>query len=232
MVRSYDLIRPDLHAALRRGEIALRDAMADGQRLYEMGSTILHFGKEHDWAYRIRSGWLCRAREIPDGRRQIISVGLPGDLFGIGDALYTTSSGTIACLTRVRVDAVRKDKLLELAAGNPDVALRLLHHVAAEQRRLSYWVLGIGQGTAAERLAAMLLDLRERLHLRGLVRQSSFRLPLTQRQIGDYVGITSVHVNRVLRGLRDSGVISAQRGLVTLRDVQALARIAGPLREH
>src|SRR5258708_33514681 len=88
--------------------------------------------------------------------------------------------------------------------------------------------MGLGQCSADEVLAAMLLDARERLRVRGLLGKGAFQLPLTQQDIGDYLGMTPVDVNRMLARLRRPGTIASRRHVVLLRDSQALERTASP----
>jgi CRP/FNR family transcriptional regulator, anaerobic regulatory protein len=222
------LHRPELVGALRRGEIALRQAMVS-VRFYARRATILRAGEEQDLIYRLRSGWVCRSRALAEGRRQILGVSVPGDLLGLTTILFARSLDSLTCLTRTTVNVVDQAQLWELAASNPDLALFLLFQLAKAQRRQDSWLVGLGQCTAEELLAAMLLDARERLRIGGLLGKGAFRLPLTQQDIGDYLGITPVHVNRVLARLRRSGTIAIRRHVVSLRGIEALERLASPM---
>jgi CRP-like cAMP-binding protein len=100
-----------------------------------------------------------------------------------------------------------------------------------DERRLHNWVVGLGRGDAEERIAAMLLDFRWRLGRLGLVRDETYRFPMTQQQIGDYLGLTVVHVNRVLKRLRDGGLATIQNRLVTIHDVAGLQAMAFPVQD-
>jgi CRP/FNR family transcriptional regulator, anaerobic regulatory protein len=225
---AYSLHRPELFGSLRRGEIALHHAMGS-TRFFARRATILRAGEEQDLIYRLRSGWVCRSRMLADGRRQILGVSVPGDLVGLTTMLFARSLDSLTCLTRTAVNVVDQAQLWELAASNPDLALFLLFQLANARRRQDNWLVGLGQCTAEERLAAMLLDARERLRIRGLLGKGAFRLPLTQQDIGDYLGMTPVHVNRVLARLRRSGTIAVKRHVVLLRDIEALERTASPM---
>jgi CRP/FNR family transcriptional regulator len=225
---AYSLHRPELFGSLQRGEIALRHAMGS-TRFYARRATILRAGEEQDLVYRLCSGWVCRSRVLADGRRQILGVSVPGDLLGLTTILFARSLDSLTCLTRISVNVVEQAHLWGLAASNPDLALYLLFQLAKAQRRQDSWLVGLGQCTAEELLAAMLLDARERLRIRGLLGKGAFRLPLTQQDIGDYLGMTPVHVNRVLARLRRSGTIAIRRHVVLLRDIEALERTANPM---
>ncbi len=198
-------------------------------RFYGRRATILRAGEEHDLIYRLRSGWVCRSRTLADGRRQILGISVPGDLLGLTTILFARSLDSLTCLTRTSVSVVDQAHLWEVAASNPDLALFLLFQLGREQRRQDSWLMGLGQCSAEELLAAMLLDARERLRVRGLLGKGAFQLPLTQQDIGDYLGMTPVHVNRVLARLRRSGTIAIRRHVVLLRDIEALERTASPM---
>ena len=228
---NYPLHRPELFEALRRGDGALRRAMTGSVRFYRPHEQLIRADEEQSWVYRLRTGWVIHARTINDGRRQIISVAVPGDLIGLKSMLVARSPDSITCLTRVSVNAIDQARLRELAADNPDVALRLMFQLGEEERRLHSWIVSLGHCSAEERLAAMVLDLRERLRMLGQLMHGAFRLPLTQREMADYVGITDVHVNRVLRRLRESGAVSVSRGVVRVGDLNALERLASPVRD-
>jgi CRP-like cAMP-binding protein len=225
---SSPLHRPDLYGSLRRGEIALRNVMG-GVRFHARRATILRPGEKHDMIYRLRSGWICRSRTLADGRRQILGISVPGDLLGLTTIFFARSLDSLTCLTRTSVNAVDQAQLWELAASNPDLALFLLYELATARRRQDTWLIGLGQCTAEERLAAMLLDTRERLRTRTLLGKGAFLLPLTQQDIGDYLGMTPVHVNRVLARLRRSGALAIKRHEILLRDIEALERTANPM---
>jgi len=225
---AYSLYRPELVGSLRRGEIALHQALGS-VRFYGRRATILRAGEEQDLIYRLRSGWVCRSRVLADGRRQILGVSVPGDFLGLTTILFARSIDSLTCLTRTSVNVIDQSHLWEVAASNPDLALFLLFQLGKEQRRQDSWLVGLGQCTAEELLAAMLLDARERLRRRGLLGKGAFRLPLTQQDIGDYLGMTPVHVNRVLARLRRSGTIAIRRHVVLLRDIEALERTASPM---
>jgi CRP/FNR family transcriptional regulator, anaerobic regulatory protein len=121
-------------------------------------------------------------------------------------------------------------EVLRMARADPDIATRLWWQVCEDERRLHSWVTVLGRGSAEERIAAMVLDFRLRLHRAGLA-GDSFRLPMTQQQIADYLGLTVVHVNRVLKRLRESRVISGVRGAMVIRDLRAVEQLARPIQD-
>jgi CRP-like cAMP-binding protein len=104
-----------------------------------------------------------------------------------------------------------------------------MFQLAEDERRLHSWVVALGRGDAAERIAAMLLDLRLRLRRIGLEPRKSFSFPLTQRDIADHLGITVVHTNRVVKRLRQEGLLVLSRGSAIIQDLAGLEAIARPM---
>lgn len=226
----YALRRPEVADDLRAGDAKLRALMA-AARSFPAGSTVIAPEEEHGYIYRLHSGWCARLRVLADGRAQMLGVLLPGDLFGVEAMLMKRQPDGIVALDTVRVDQLPQDQARAAGMADPQIGLRLSWQLAENHRRLGNWVVGLGRGHADERLALLLLDLRARLILGGTLREeaTSFRLPLTQGQIGELLGLTAVHVNRTLRRFRDAGLATVAGGEARLGDVAGLHRLAYPM---
>ena len=228
---NYPLHRPEIYETLRRGELALARAMAADERALRAGQRIVQAGEDCRFVFQLRTGWLCRSRGLEDGRRQIITIFLPGDLCVVKALLFAEQPDAVEALTDATLTAIAQDRLRLLAAEEPDVALRLMLQLAEDERRLHNWGIGLGRGTADEKMAAMLLDFRNRLRHIGLCPGDRFRLPMTQLQMGDYLGLTVVHVNRVLRRFREAGLVTVRSNMVVLHAPERLAAIARPMHD-
>jgi CRP/FNR family transcriptional regulator len=226
----FPLHRPELRDLLLRGEATLRRAMDLPVRCRE-GEVLIDTGKGSGTVYLLESGWVARTRLIEDGRRQIIVVFLPGDLMGIKSMLLERQPDAIECLTDAHVRTIDHQRLLQLVAQDHAVSIRVMFQLAEDERRLHNWIAALGKGSAEERIATLLLDLRGRLHQVGLANGEEFRMPLTQQEIADHLGLTLVHVNRVLRRLREAGIVTVQRGVVTVDQMSRLSKIAAPLQD-
>lgn len=226
----FPLHRPELRDLLSRGEAAIRQAMGPPMRHRE-GEQLVSTGEHSGTVYLLESGWIARTRLIEDGRRQIIVVFLAGDLLGLKSMLLERQPDTIESLTDAHVRSIDHKRLLDLCEQNHAVAVRVMFQLAEDERRLHNWVAALGKGNADERIAALLLDLRGRLFHAGLATGAIYRMPLTQQEIADHLGLTVVHVNRVLRRLREEGIVTVQRGTVTIDDVARLSRFAAPLQD-
>ena len=191
----YPLHRPELHDALRQGDVLLLRAMAESHATLPTGRKIICTGEGSETVYRLRTGWLARTRKLDDGRRQTLTIFLPSDLVGVKSMFLREQPDSIECLSGVTVNAIDHEQLRRLVENNGHIALRVIFQLGEDERRLHNWVIGLGRGNAEERIATMLLDFRGRLHRLGLLNGGdSYRLPMTQQDMGDYLGLTVVHV--------------------------------------
>lgn len=223
--------RPHLEESLVRGELKLKELLRDSAVSLAAGKTLIRAGTDHEFIYRLVSGWACRTRGIPDGRDQIILVFLPGELFAIKSMFVSTHFDDVKILSTAVIERIHYSQLQEAFNADHDIANRCMWQVVEEERRLHGWVFGLGQGSAEERLAMLLIELRGRLALSGTIERQArtFNMPLTQTQVADHLGITPVHVNRTLRSFREAGVVTLRDGEVTIHDLEELARRAYPL---
>src|SRR3954462_13327325 len=178
----YPLHRPELRNLLTRGEATIKNAMSPPIRRRE-GDILIGTGEESGTVYLLEAGWVARTRMIEDGRRQIIVVFLPGDLMGIKCMLLERQPDTIECLTDVHVRMIDHKHLLELVAQDHAAGVRLMFQLGEDERRLHNWVAALGKGSAEERIATLLLDLRGRLFQAGLANGDGIQMPLTQQEI-------------------------------------------------
>jgi CRP/FNR family transcriptional regulator, anaerobic regulatory protein len=227
----FALHRPELLAPLLRGEAAIAKLLKGSTQASEAGETLIEAGTDHPFVYRLVSGWAGRTRLLADGRNQFILIFLPGDLFAVKGMFVTRHIDAVRTLSKAVLERVHYQELYKAYSEDPEVALRCTWQILEEERRLHSWVVGLGQGSAEERVALLLLDFRGRLALSGSIAADAltYELPLTQVQLADHLGITPVHVNRVLRSFRERGVVSIREGRVNITDVSALSQCAAPL---
>src|SRR3569833_4271270 len=187
-------LRPQLVPSLQRGDGKLKAIMQDSVRSLPAGHELIRGGSDHDYIYRLRSGWACRNRAIADGREQIILIFVPGDLFAVKSLFLTRHPDSIALLSSAVVERVHHTQHREAHSHDPDIAQRCMWQVIEEERRLHSWVFSLGQASAEERLAMLVMDLRGRLALASVISMDAhtFEFPLTQVQIAEYLGITPV----------------------------------------
>ena len=189
------LTRPEIVDLLRRGKAELLAAMSPTPLVLQRGDTFVQMEEPHEFIYAIESGWLSRSRTLSDGRRQIIVLFLPGEVCGIKTIFMTHQPDAIEALTPASTRRIHYKEACDLAAKDFAVAMFLAWQLAQDERHLHNWNVRLGRANGEERLAAFLLELRNRLAALGVTSAGShYGLPLTQQQIGDHIGLTTVHV--------------------------------------
>ncbi len=178
-------------------------------------------GRDQGPARAIVSGWAARVRLLLDGRRQFVSFLLPGDLIGAGRQPDPIAASTVIAITDVAV------ALLPESGSAPGLDQAYATSLALEEAYLVAQVTRLGRLNAQERIGDLLLELDERLALAGLAEGNGFAMPLTQEMLADALGLTPVHVNRMLQLARREGDIEWRPGRVTLTDTAALAQKVG-----
>lgn len=191
------------------------------------GRALVHEAPHVDRAGVIVSGWACRQRLLPDGRRQVFGFLLPGDTISLDDGPGPLSSTWTICVTKVgyaECEGLRR-LLLERPDYRPTLTRALRRLMAQEEARLLDHIVRLGRHTAFERVGHMLLELHDRLRQVGMAEGSSFSMPLTQETLADALGLSVVHVNRVLQQLKREGLIELRAGRATLLQPELLAQI-------
>lgn len=204
---------------------AERQALA---RLDQRERTVRRGGilqRERDRAgelFVLRRGMMMSYLLLDDGGRQILRFFFPGDVMGLSGAIYRETPETLYAVTECAVSVFDRGALAQLAEQHPRLALVFLATNQAERVAITDRLAAVGRASAKARVGGLLLELNERLG-----DQDSFVLPLTQEEIGDATGLTSVHVNRMLRQLEQEGLVARDGNRVTLRDPRGLARDSG-----
>lgn len=196
------------------------------RRTFVPGRDLVHQGQSDHAAYVLMSGWACSYKILEDGQRQIISHKVPGDFLGLRSILLQVSDHSIEPITEIEVTEILKADLLEAFARTPRLALAIFWAVSRDEAMMVEHLVDIGRRGAAERLAHFLLELGARLTLVGMGSKAGFACPLTQYLLADALGLSAVHVNRVLRQLREAGLLTFQDGYVSFDNYERLIDFA------
>ncbi len=204
---------------------ALNSLYADPR---EIGArrSIIREGDRPDHVHLMVEGWAARYKLLPDGARQITAFLIPGDFCDLHVTILGEMDHGIATLTRSKVAFVPRGKMEELT-GRPSLAKAFWWSTLVDEAVLRSWIVNIGRREAYEALGHLICELYVRMKNIGLVNGDRFDLPLTQEEMGDALGLTSVHVNRVLQRLRSEDLISFRQGLLTIHDYRALEKASG-----
>jgi CRP-like cAMP-binding protein len=212
--------------ALSEAEICVLEDLRKRRRTFVMGRDLVHQGQSDQAAYILMSGWACSYKIVENGQRQIIDFQIPGDFLGLRSVLLHLSDHSIEPVTDIEVTEVLKPDLLNAFASTPRLALAILWAASRDEAMVVEHLVDIGRRNAAERTAHFLLELGTRLTLIGMGSRAGFACPLTQYLMADALGLSAVHVNRVLRQLREAEMLTFRDGFVSFDDYERLTKFA------
>lgn len=186
----------------------------------------MYQGQTHQAAYILAEGWVCSYKLLRDGSRQIVDFQVPGDFLGLRSVLFRTADHNIEPVTKVEASEVLESDLLDAFETAPRLATAVLWAASRDEAMVVEHLVGIGRRNALERTAHFLLELSARLMLVGRGTKEGFACPLSQYLLADALGLSAVHINRVLRELREDGLLTFQRGQVTIHNFDKLVKLA------
>lgn len=175
--------------------------------------------------FMLCSGWAFRYFQLADGRRQILKFLLPGDLFSPVAIFEKTFLFSVKALTEVGVSGFARSAIHAKCTASPDVQSAIVNSCIAEARDTTELLTALGQRSAEERIAHLLLHLMPRIAARNVIRDQRYPFPLRQQHIADAVGLTPVHVSRIFRLLRDRHLLELSEGVLKILDLPELERI-------
>src|SRR5690348_404547 len=202
-----------------------RAALSEASRNFryvEPRRDVISEGDQPRHVHLVLDGWACRYKQLPDGKRQIVALFVPGDFCDVNVYILKSMDHSIGAITRLKVAMITPDEMNELTAERPRITQALWWHelvTAAVQRE---WTLNFGQRSAYERLGHLLIELYLRLATVGRAHDGRCDFPLTQNDLADATGLTSVHVNRTLQELRRDGLIELERKQLQILDMDRL----------
>ena len=191
---------------------------------FAANETLVEEGAVPACIHILLSGWAARFNFLCNGARQISGFLLPGDVCEHQSLVLARLDHSITALTPVTVAEIRREDLLDAVDRHPDLAKAFWLVALLEQAILREWLVNVGRRNAEARIAHLLLELYSRARLVGLATDHDCELPLAQAEIADSQGLTAVHVNRVLQGLRSDGLVDLHRQRLTVRDLDGLRR--------
>jgi CRP-like cAMP-binding protein len=183
---------------------------------------LIREGDPPRYGHLVLDGWACRHKTLPDGRRQIVSLFVPGDFCDPDVHILKAMDHAIGAITPLRVAQIGPEDMDALRESHPRLgqALRWDELVTAAIQR--EWTLNVGERSAYERIGHLMVELYFRLRIVGLTEGHSFDFPLTQTDVAEATGLTSVHVNRTMKELRSDGLLEVERRRATLPDLERL----------
>ena len=193
---------------------------------YQPGQAIVRDGDRPAECCLISQGFCVRSKMTSNGRRQILSIYIPGDIPDLQSLHLNVLDHDLITLTECTLGFITHVFLREITRRRPNVAEIFWRDTLIDAAMFRDWIVNVGQRPAPSRLAHIVVELRERLKVIGQVPGAWFEMPLTQEQIGEAMGITPVHANRIVKQLRDDNVLEFHRGSVRVIDEQKLLELA------
>jgi CRP-like cAMP-binding protein len=217
------MLRVDLTQADQDAVLTLPQTV----RPLKRGEHFIREGAKPAHCCLMLSGFTVRYKVLAHGARQIIGIHMKGDMVDLQNVLLERSDHDVQALTAATVVIIPRDALEELAFARPPVGKALWLETLVDGSLFREWIANVGRRDARARIAHLLCEFAIRLEAAGLAATSSYELPMTQEQLGDTLGLTSVHVNRTLMALAEEGLIEREQRLVRISDWKKLTREAG-----
>jgi CRP-like cAMP-binding protein len=214
-------------ARLDEEDIALLKKLTVKVRKISARQDLIREGDRPGPVFVLLSGWACRYKLVPEGRRQIVAFMMPGDACDVHVSLLAEMDHSIETLTPAIVAMIDRVDLEELLTSRPAIALALWSSQLVNESTLREWIVSMGRRSSVARVAHLMCELFLRARNIGLVEGDTFELPLTQIVIADALGMTPVHINRVFRNLRLAEAMEMHERTLVIKDSGQLARIAG-----
>ena len=200
--------------------IALMQASVQ-ERSVDARVTLYEAGDIPNAAFAVIEGFACTYKDRSTGQRQILSYLLPGDLYDADLALGARMDHSLGTLTPCRIARLGGEELAALQQ-RPRIAQALRISKLLSEARLREWLISLGCRTALERTAHLLCEVLARLEAVGLANGSRCELPLTQADLAFTLGLSSVHVNRMLQTLRADKLIELRGKKLVIRQGEQL----------
>ena len=214
----------------RRGRLVDEDRKALLALPYQVrrvpaGAHIIRDGDTPEHCSVLLSGFAFRHKITGEGGRQVIAIHMEGDFVDLQNCLLDVSDHNVQMLTGGEVAFVPKDATRALAIARPAIGMAMWTDTMIDAAIFREWVVNVGRRDARSRIAHMLCEFSLRLEAAGLAKDHRYELPMTQEQLADAVGLTPVHVNRVLRQLGEEGLISRNKRSVVIEDWKRIRHV-------
>lgn len=217
-------LRLEAFTRLSREDRAVIATISRVSRIIPPRRDLIREGETPRFVHLMVDGWACRYKALPDGRRQIVAFFVPGDFCDLNVYVLKEMDHSIGAVTRLSVADISREEMDSVMAAHPRIAQALWWESLVQVAIQREWTFNVGQRSAYERIAHLLVELYFRLKTVGLARNGSCDFPLTQNDLADATGLTPVHVNRTLQDLRREDLILLEHKRLTIPDVRLLSR--------
>jgi len=220
-----------LQRLLRRSELAVEEQQAilrltGTDHHYRPHEDIVRPGERVESACLVAKGLVARYDQRLDGRRQITSFYIAGDMCDLHSVVAPKASWSITAISDARIIRVPHRQLGKLCVDDPGLALAFWCDCTVDASIFAKWVGNLGRKSAKERITHLFCEMGLRMEAAGLGTRQAFELRATQEQLSEATGLTAVHVNRTLQEIRAQGLVAVDRGHIQIPDWNVLAATA------
>jgi CRP-like cAMP-binding protein len=172
-------------------------------------------------------GFLCRYKMLPDGGRQILAIHTAGDIPDLQSLQLNVMDHSVGALTPCKVAFIAHAALHDITRAHPGIIALFWRDTLIDAAIFREWLTGVGRRSAHQRIAHLICEIHLRLKVVGLTDDNGFELPITQAELADALGLSTVHVNRVLQDLRRDGLIISRGKFLAVADWRTLEKAGG-----
>jgi len=208
---------------LTETEKDLLSSLEDDVKEFPADTILVAQGEDAGSFFSLRSGWASASHDLEDGSRQVIDIFLGGQIMGLREVGLTQAHATVETMTDVVACPFPRNRLAEVFAESRRLAVLFFLLLARDHAMLTERLANIGSKSATARFAHFILETRARLN----IEDDEFEMPFKQTLIGDALGMTSVHVSRVLGKLTRDGLIERKSSRLIIKDMEGLTELGG-----
>ena len=205
---------------------ALERATAQPKK-FAAKQDLIREGDRPGPVFAVLDGWACRYKILPAGTRQITAFLIPGDACDLHIGMLKEMDHSLQAITDAQVALIPGEEMAAMMDAHPRIAQAMYVAQLIDEGTLRSWIVSMGRRSSVERVAHLMCE----LYLRSVTAENGFSgavsLPISQVVLADALGMTPVHINRVLRQLRVNGAMALQRGSLQILDPLKLVRVAG-----
>jgi CRP-like cAMP-binding protein len=212
-------------AELRDADLAALRTLPINVKSVPANTEIVTEGDRPTECCLLLEGLVCRSRTTLEGRRQILSFHTPGDIPDLQSLHLHVMDHTVATLPSCTLGFILHSKLRAVTRDYPNIAAAMWRDTLIDAAIFREWMLGLGRRSAEQRMAHLLCEMARRLEAVGLQQDGIYELAVTQIDLADALGLSNVHVNRVLQKLRTEGLLRLDRSTVSILDWEGLSRL-------
>lgn len=186
------------------------------------GAYLVREGERFHHCIVLRTGFVHLGKTTSTGRRQILSIYLGGDIVDLQSCVLDNTTYAVQALTNVQAACIPHGALMAAAQAHSGIAMALWRETVVDNSIAREWIFNVGRRTARQRIAHLFCEIALRQEIAGLCAGPVYEMPMTQEQIGDATGLTTVHVNRTVQALRTASLIQTAGRWMTILDWQGL----------